>query len=262
MAGLKRRLEAIRHKLPACDLSKLILKRVWNFVDLHNLDFPLNKRALEYKRILIKTLEGWDWQDNQSLYSPMERFIVYMNFNSKNAINMIFKRINNIINGYESRDDRRFALMDYQRVFKQLHRKPEIILNPGYHLLDSFINNWFDLEIAYLKQSHDNFRPKLDSPNDTFAQSTIMRPRQYAKLRCKLSVDQLALILRTVDEAGLVEARSLNQIYREIVPFLSTQYRVELSPGSMRVKSYHPEERDKAIVIEKLEMMIEKVKST
>ena len=71
----------------------------------------------------------------------------------------------------------------------------------------------------------------------------------------------MALILRSVDEAGLVQARSLSQVYNEIVPFLSSQYRTDLSPAGMRTKSYHPEERDKAIVIEKLKIMIEKVKS-
>ncbi len=62
----------------------------------------------------------------------------------------------------------------------------------------------------------------------------------------------MALILRSVDEAGLVQARSLSQVYNEIVPFLSSQYRTDLSPSGVRTKSYHAEERDKAIVIEKL----------
>jgi len=242
--GLRHRIEVLEQRLPRCDISELILKRAWDFVDLRELDFTLDKRALDYKGSLIRTLEGWDWQDRQSLFAPMERLIVYMNFNSKNAIDAILGRIDKIVRGHQDTVDRKFALMDFQREFRQLHRKPGVILNPGYHTVDDFMGNWFQAEISYFDQIGQRSTPMAPSGTGQGHAPLPARTSGYAKLRSNLTVDQLALVLRSVDEAGLVEARSLNQVFREIVPYLSTHFRTEISPGSMRVKSYHPEERD------------------
>ncbi|GGE24006.1 hypothetical protein [Sphingobacterium cellulitidis] len=258
---LRSRLLGLKESIPPCCLSSLIVGRTLAFVNLEGLSFKIDKRALEYKIFLLKTLEGWNWQENDSLFGSAERLVIYMNFNSKRAMNLMLDKIKRQISGKENISDRILILMNYQREFKQLHRKPEVILNPKYITVDNFVNNYFDVEIEYLQNqmhSSNDFNPYV---NGSPPENKKRKPYSFAKIKCLLSVDQMALILRSVDEAGLVQARSLSQVYNEIVPFLSSQYRTDLSPAGMRTKSYHPEERDKAIVIEKLKIMIEKVKS-
>jgi hypothetical protein len=52
----------------------------------------------------------------------------------------------------------------------------------------------------------------------------------------------------------------MNEVFKTIVPHLSTPYKENLSYDSMRSKSYVAETRDKEIVIETLEKMIKKIK--
>ena len=77
---------------------------------------------------------------------------------------------------------------------------------------------------------------------------------------CVLSTDQTALILRAADELKIIIAKSMNEVFKTIVPHLSTPYKENLSYDSMRSKSYAAETRDKEIAIQTLEKIIKKIK--
>jgi hypothetical protein len=80
------------------------------------------------------------------------------------------------------------------------------------------------------------------------------------KILCKLSVDQIGIILKAADDTKLIIAKSLSLIFKTVVPFLSTDKKMDLSWDSMRSNSYHPEEGDKIIAIEALNRMINTIK--
>ncbi len=84
--------------------------------------------------------------------------------------------------------------------------------------------------------------------------------KEKAKVLCILSTDQMAIVLRAFDELKVLKARSMNEVFKTIVPHLSTPYKEELSYDSVRSKSYAAEERDKKVVIETLQQIIEKIK--
>jgi tRNA(His) 5'-end guanylyltransferase len=100
----------------------------------------------------------------------------------------------------------------------------------------------------------------LHSMDQKQYQTTAMN-KTNEKVLCKLSTDQTALILRASDELKILIARSMNQVFKTIVPFLSTPNKIELSYDSMRSKSYVAEERDKELAINALECIIKKIKS-
>lgn len=75
-----------------------------------------------------------------------------------------------------------------------------------------------------------------------------------------MSSDQIGLILRAADELRILVAKSMSEVFRTIVPHLSTPYKDSLSYDGMRSKSYVAEERDKQIAIETLERIIKKIK--
>ncbi|SDG75902.1 hypothetical protein SAMN04488062_10246 [Flavobacterium omnivorum] len=95
-------------------------------------------------------------------------------------------------------------------------------------------------------QSKTNNLSVIDSPS--------------GKVLCKLSTDQTALILRASDELKILISKSMNHLFKTIVPFLSTPNKVNLSYNAMRSKAYVAEERDKEIAIETLERMIKQIK--
>lgn len=80
------------------------------------------------------------------------------------------------------------------------------------------------------------------------------------KIFCALSVDQIGLILRAADDTRLIEARSLSQVFKSMVPYLSTSNKTDISFDSMRSSTYRPETPDKEKAIAALERMIAKIK--
>lgn len=78
------------------------------------------------------------------------------------------------------------------------------------------------------------------------------------KINFSLSTDQLGLILRAAQENEIIVARLLNSVFKSIVPHLSTSSQENLSPDSMRSKSYSAELRD--MVIKTLQEIIASVK--
>lgn len=94
-----------------------------------------------------------------------------------------------------------------------------------------------------------------------FQDGVKARQSGMEKITCNLSADQLALILRAMDESRLVGAKSMNAVFRQIIPFLSTERKVNLSYGAVRSKAYSPEDRDRQVAVGLLEKMIEKIQS-
>lgn len=101
------------------------------------------------------------------------------------------------------------------------------------------------------------------------AECTDLQPRDeiktlgniMEKITCNLSADQLALMLRAMDEIRLVSARSMNAVFRQIIPFLCTARKENLSYGAVRSKGYAPEDKDRQIALTMLEKMMDKIKS-
>jgi hypothetical protein len=88
----------------------------------------------------------------------------------------------------------------------------------------------------------------------------LPQKKTIQKLTCDLSSDQLGLILRAADELRIISARSMNEVFKTIVPYLSTNYKAELSFDAMRSKSYVAETKDKAVAIEAMEKIIRAIK--
>ncbi len=70
------------------------------------------------------------------------------------------------------------------------------------------------------------------------------------KIICMLSSDQIGLILRAANDQKVLISKSMNEVFKTIVPWLSTPAREDLSFDGMRSKSYVAESRDKKIAIE------------
>lgn len=79
------------------------------------------------------------------------------------------------------------------------------------------------------------------------------------KVLCTLSADQIALILRAADESQILKARSMNAVFKFIIPYLSTPYKENLSASAVRSKAYNPEEADREAAVEALQRIIKKI---
>ncbi len=249
---LRERFLQLREGIPKGEIGEAFAQKVMDFTQVDRKpSFPLTRRAVSYMEELLRRLGDWDPLHQSGHFTAVESFLVYVNFNSKRCMDIILERIRSRL-GEDCRGPREtlLALLDIQRDFAQLHRKEDLCLNPGYLSVGRFVESFLDSEINFCSGAIRALGGE-GIPNG-------FRKRNVNKLTCNLSADQIAIILRLLDEHGVVSARSLSQVYATIVPFLSTPDRPSLSPGSLRSKSYHPEERDLSKVIGTLQGLLER----
>ena len=216
-------------------------------------------RQVLYRKQLIKELELLGLLDGEELHScPLNEILIYMNFNSRSFINYFKECVTDKINSGESPTDKMENLLLCYKEFNQIHSKDGVVLNPNHQDLKIILSDWFKHEMIYLeKKLHISVVPVRSL--DKRSNQTMVIDAISDKVLCKLSTDQTALILRASNELKIIVAKSMNHVFKTIVPFLSTPNKVNLSYDSMRSKSYVAEDRDKKIVIETLERIIKQI---
>lgn len=262
---LKQRVDKLKTKVLAQEANKqladIVLTSLYSFVNRLKEDFPVTFRELLYQKDLLKELELLELPEGEnSVFTTLDELVVYLNFNSKFYMGYFTKRLAERINVNKNNSDRLERLLFHYKQFNQMHVKPGVILNPQYGDLKTELSNWFTQEIFYLeKKLHLSIVPINGSAEQKGSEPTSQKGEPQ-KLLCVLSVDQMALLLRSADDLKIIMARSLNAVFKTIVPHLSTPYQENISWDSMRSKSYNAETRDKEIVIQTLEQMIKKIK--
>lgn len=256
---LTKRLSALDKRLRDNDAYELTFKILKQELEKF-LTQPPDKHTYIFQEILyIKDLclelEHLEPVDEAAVYSRLDELLFSMNFNSKAYVYSLTQRLAASINDLEKPGEKMDRLLFYLKLFKQYHRKPGIIFNRKDADLHKQVSNWFTQEVFYLeKQIHYSIIPLKGIE----ATKEVVQ-KEKPKLLSVLSVDQMALILRAADDLKIVMARSLNSVFKNIVPYLSTPYQENISYDSMRSKSYAAETRDKEIVIETLQQMIKRI---
>lgn len=235
---------------------KVVFKILDRFIAAAYEDHKVTYRAVSYKKALIKGLKELQFNSKQEeQLREIDRLLIYLNFNSKTYINYLITSFSEKITTLNHSEDGIRALRFHFKTFRQIQPKPGLKFNPLYYDIDTVVSNWFQQELDFYKEFSYNL-PAYRSDSQTSKPAT---PR--AKILCNLSTDQIALILRSADEAKILQARSLNEIFKTIVPFLSTPRKEELSSHGVRSRMYNVEENDKKVAIDALERMIEKIRS-
>jgi hypothetical protein len=217
----------------------------------------LSFREIFYQKELLRGIEQTiSAQLPSSIHDRLVELLIYMNFNSRDFMNYYTSTLAERINALEPENKKITQLLFTFKEFNQMHRKPGARLISYESDVKKVITNWFTQEISYLKKkSRWDVQPLvIDAPSP---QPTKTDPYKVMVL---LSVDQIALFLRALDSLRILQARSMNAVFRSITPFLSTPRKTDISWDSMRSKSYAFEEKDKQTVIKVLESVINWIK--
>ncbi len=253
---LKVRLKSLKseHSKTVCSIVLNVLE---DFVKAKKHPFQVTFNCTQYRLDLLQKLERLDnWEtsvaDNEY---PLDKLLIYMNFNAKSYINYLISCIDNTVT---SSPDQLGALWMQYKIIKQLHSKPSVIYNPTYYGVHEILEKWFLSEIECRKkfiitQSKEPNK-KIDSVPERVADKV------KSKVKVQLSSDQIALFLRAADEMRLLSARSMTEVFRSIVPHLATPNRDSLSFQGVRIQSYNPEDTDKEVIVAALQKMIEKIR--
>jgi len=246
--------------VPDRRIVDIVLKTLYSFTNRPQGEYPVTFRDVLYKKELTKELEVLEDPEKETcIYTALNELLIYLNFNSKAFANHFTERLAEKINGLENLSEKLDQLLVHFKDFNQMHRKPGVIFNPQYRDLKTVLSNWFVQEIFYLEKKMRLSVTPLQS-NTELPKQKVSPEKPKQKVMCILSTDQTGLILRASDELRIVVAKSMNEVFKTIVPHLSTPYKEDLSYDGMRSKSYVAEERDKQIAIETLERIIRKIK--
>jgi hypothetical protein len=251
------RLQELQNKKMQSTTDGSLIEIVFTAINNSIADKPQNKityREICYQKELLKYLEALaDLSDSSSFYSAMDQLLIEMNFNYPPYITNFTHRIENQLNLQESLEGKINALLLYHKEFSQLLFNEKISFDPARENVRYVLENWFRSEIVYLERKISILpeTQRISEPDQN------VRPDN--KVECALSIDQMGLILRAGDEARILKARSLNCVFKTIVPYLSSSHKKDLSYNSMRSKSYTPEDRDKEIAIKTLKRIIKHI---
>ncbi|MGM1430183.1 hypothetical protein ACS126_13060 [Sphingobacterium lactis] len=113
--------------------------------------------------------------------------------------------------------------------------------------------------LAFIEIRFSAYLKNTDNKDKGGPTDKLKRLNPY-KVICALSQDQLGIILKSTDDLRIIISRSLSNIFNQLAPYLSTPYKEDLSPDSMRSHTYSIEERDKQVAIDTLQRMIEKIR--
>lgn len=237
-------------------LLEIVLSTIDTFLANISGDASVSLREALYIKELVKKLQNLCNSGNNHCNSAgLNELLIYLNFNSKDYLDHFTFAVKEKIGSLNAVAERLEMLLLMMKDLNQINSKSGVALNNGEKHIKKILGNWLNQEVQYLER-------KINSPNPQLQKNIIQQNKneEPSKIKSSLSVDQLSLFLRAADESKLIIARSLNDLFKQIVPYLSTTHKVNISFDSMRSKSYAAEKRDKEIVIQALEQMIKNIK--
>ncbi|MBW1655985.1 hypothetical protein [Flavobacterium quisquiliarum] len=215
-------------------------------------------RQILYYREIISELEKFNYPVTEPEgFSDLDLMLIRMNFNSREYTERLVTRIGRYLERSENLSERLENLLNFCKKLSKINADLKLSFNPSQQNLISFLEYWFSCEIRFAeKKAAILMQEQINhSPGGEYIE------KGDSKLECVLSGDQIGLILRATDESRIIKAKSMNYIFKSIVPYLSTPVKRNLSYQSVRSKSYNAEDRDKEIAIESLEKIIRKIKT-
>jgi len=259
IADFKTRLEKINrkfaHQLPGSPALQLVMSRLNLLLQPSLFQHKITYRMITYSESLTKGLQELRREaDTTEGFTELDKLLFYLNFNSKSYIKLLVTNIREKIGQSSDPAQQILQLHLYHKSLRQTRPKPQTIFNPQYYDLHTVMNNWFFAEILYLKETLRLSVKVFDQPDK---KSEPFQAKH--KIVCNMSTDQIGLILRAADESKVISARSMNAVFKTIVPHLSTPNKVDLSYDSLRTKTYNVEERDREVAIQLLQQMIRRI---
>lgn len=206
-------------------------------------------REVLYKKELISQLEKLAGlaSANQGRCRELTNLLIFMNFNCHSFVDYYTSHLAAKIQQLDPTAQKHRELLLAYKEFKQLHHQSGLCLNPGSPDVKTTIGRWFDAELQYLESWQ---QWELAGPADASGTD-----QDHAKILCFLSIDQIALLLRALDSLRIIQARSMNSVFQQIAPHLSTPRKKDISWESMRTKAYQFEESDKQRVLDVLRLV-------
>jgi hypothetical protein len=183
--------------------------------------------------------------------AAIELLLIEYNYNRIEFERYYLMNIKQTTETYLSTPDKLYYLLFKRKEITQVIQQPGYSFDQGRQNIKDIFENWLTQEISFYEKISQYCQP---------FQSPFYKEDSFTKVNCNLSVDQIAILIRSAALVHVILAPSLNKIFKTLAPFFTTTNTMNISYDSMRSKSYAAEKKDKEVVIEKLEKMIIQIK--
>lgn len=163
------------------------------------------------------------------------RISFYLNFNSYKSYSFICKKITSHYLAKSSLSKQIECLMIFSKAVYHSPEKPGLIYNHSRISLKTYILDWIQSEINFLKSKH---QLSLNFP-DTLAKENI--GSQNLKVPVNLSVAQLAFSIKALVDCNVIKTTNTSELLRFFAQNFSTPYSEYISDESLRNKYYNAE---------------------
>ena len=197
----------------------------------------LTYRQLRYLETFISEFYNLHHGDIESPFSVLQRLLIFVNYNDMELVWLLKDWLLHEIFEIPELNSQIDRLNFLLKSVKQIEPRQDLIFNPQVPSVKAQLCSWIVEEVAYREKK------KLLSQPDYHFDCPSKRSPKF-KIQCHLSVDQLGIIFRAVTDLRLITVSSQRALFEHIAPYLSTNNRTNLSPDSMRSKSYSPEKKD------------------
>ncbi|MDD4190832.1 MAG: hypothetical protein PHI28_05860 [Mangrovibacterium sp.] len=200
-------------------VSDILIQALLDYLDFQFDQHQFNVQDAAYLKELCSEIEQMGAPSSNSIFSELDERLIYMNFNDRTYVDNLVRRFAEDINSLDSAADRMEKLLFHLKTFKQLRRKPNMIFNRQFQDLYSIVTNWLRHEISYLeKRMRLSVKPLAQAK---LSGKKNLDRNSVQKVMCSLSSDQIALLIRAAAELEILIGRSLNSLFRIIVPHVS-----------------------------------------
>jgi len=178
----------------------------------------------------------------------------------------IWKNLKSQVFSLRSQKKLTAMLARYEESLDELKR--QAMINMSAYPEDDPLNTFCGQVLSELGQLQTQFRRRYARYLTAGPNHPHMRPSRPVqenetlyKVTCRLSVDQIAIILKAADDTRLLTARSFSLVLRSITPFLSTERMPNFSWKSARSSTMKMEEKDKQVAAAALEQLIKQIRA-
>jgi len=190
---------------------------------------------------------------NDDVSGKLVQILLLLNYNKFSFIDYLTENLKEQVNEIESVCEKISEWNIHLKRFKQLQHLPHYALFVNGPSVKKIMIRNIKEEINCLKAKETN---EIASPSHT---NTCQLTEE--RLLTSLSVAQLALFVRLLLDAGIIETRNQSSLLKKIAAIIQTPKTTSISEESLRSKFYSPQNTSIIIIKEHLLNMMNKLRS-
>jgi hypothetical protein len=227
-----------RQKVEKIELLDIALKPVKEYLEYYSTE-DVTYNAIIYLEALVKEIEKLI-NSNKNFEEQLKFALICLNFNSYRFFAYLTGQIKQDTVDIINHSGKVEVLSRYLKMINQIHEYPELVLYPKQKPIKEQISVWIIEEIEHLERS---LKLKHNSEIKNFQSETT-----ELKLQTDMSVAQLAYLIRTMIEVGIIKNTNQRDVLKLISGMVKTKQTDTISPESLRTRFYNIEDNTKLAV--------------